>query len=68
MSFSPDELTRYSRQFSIPEFGLEGQKRLQAGSVLCIGAGGLGSPAITYLAAAGAGKITIVDADRVEAS
>ena len=68
MSFSPDELTRYSRQFSIPEFGLEGQKRLQAGSVLCIGAGGLGSPAITYLAAAGVGKITIVDADRVEAS
>jgi sulfur-carrier protein adenylyltransferase/sulfurtransferase len=68
MSFSPRELNRYARQFSIPEFGMEGQSRLREGSVLCIGAGGLGSPALTYLAAAGVGRIGIVDADRVDAS
>ncbi len=68
MSFSPRELHRYARQFSIPEFGMEGQSRLRRGSVLCIGAGGLGSPALTYLAAAGVGRIGIVDADRVDAS
>jgi molybdopterin/thiamine biosynthesis adenylyltransferase/rhodanese-related sulfurtransferase len=68
MAFSPQELNRYARQFSIPEFGMEGQSRLRSGSVLCIGAGGLGSPALTYLAAAGVGRIGIVDADRVDAS
>jgi molybdopterin/thiamine biosynthesis adenylyltransferase/rhodanese-related sulfurtransferase len=68
MSFTPRELSRYARQFSIPEFGMEGQSRLRCGSVLCIGAGGLGSPALTYLAAAGVGRIGIVDADRVDAS
>lgn len=68
MSFSPRELNRYARQFSIPEFGMEGQRRLKLGSVLCIGAGGLGSPALMYLAAAGVGRIGIVDADRVETS
>lgn len=64
----PRELSRYARQMSMPEFGVEGQNRLRAGSVLCIGAGGLGSPALMYLAAAGVGRIGIVDADTVEFS
>ena len=62
------ELNRYARQMSMPELGVEGQHRLRAGSVLCIGAGGLGSPALMYLAAAGVGRIGIVDADTVEHS
>jgi adenylyltransferase/sulfurtransferase len=62
------ELLRYSRHLSMPEFGPQGQNRLREGSVLCIGAGGLGSPAISYLAAAGVGRIGIVDADVVDAS
>ena len=52
----------------LPDFGAEGQERLKAASVLCVGAGGLGSPAIMYLAAAGVGKIGIVDADAVDIS
>ena len=68
MSFSPRELNRYARQFSIPEFGKESQSRLRAGSVLCIGAGGLGSPAALYLGSAGVGRITVVDHDQVDAT
>jgi adenylyltransferase/sulfurtransferase len=65
---SPDELRRYARHLSLPEFGLAGQERLARGSVLLVGAGGLGSPAALYLAAAGVGRIGIVDGDRVDAS
>ena len=67
-SFSAAELQRYARHLSIPEFGIEGQKKLKAAKVLCIGAGGLGSPVTMYLAAAGVGCIGIVDADVVDAS
>ena len=67
-NLQPQELGRYARQMSMPELGVEGQHRLRAGSVLCIGAGGLGSPALMYLAAAGVGRIGIVDADTVEHS
>jgi len=62
------EFERYSRHLILPEVALEGQKKLKAGSVLCIGAGGLGSPAALYLAAAGVGRIGIVDFDAVDAS
>jgi sulfur-carrier protein adenylyltransferase/sulfurtransferase len=59
-------LNRYLRQTTLPEFGEAGQARLRAGSVLIVGAGGLGSPAATYLAAAGVGRIGLVDFDRVD--
>lgn len=59
---------RYRRQLSLPSFGLSAQKALAEAHVLCIGAGGLGSPALQYLAAAGIGRITIVDDDVVELS
>ncbi len=62
------ELDRYARQMALPEFGLEAQRRLKNASVLCIGAGGLGSPAAIHLAAAGVGRIAIVDPDTVERS
>jgi sulfur-carrier protein adenylyltransferase/sulfurtransferase len=62
------EIARYSRHLILPEVGLDGQKKLKAGSVLCIGAGGLGSPATLYLAAAGVGRIGLVDFDAVDAS
>lgn len=62
------DLSRYERQLALAEFGEEGQRRLKAASVLIIGAGGLGSPAATYLAAAGVGTIGLVDHDRVELS
>ncbi len=65
---SNEEIKRYSRHLIMPEVGVEGQKRLKAGSVLCIGAGGLGSPAAMYLAAAGVGRIGIVDFDVVDFS
>ena len=65
---SKSELQRYARHLAIPEFGLEAQKKLKAASVLCIGAGGLGSPITMYLAAAGVGCIGLVDADVVEIS
>ncbi len=68
MEFSPEERERYARHFSLPDFGAEGQRKLNAASVLCIGAGGLGSPVTMYLAAAGVGTIGLVDADTVEAS
>ena len=64
--FSPEEKQRYSRHFLLPEVGEEGQKKLKQSAVLCIGTGGLGSPVILYLAAAGVGKIGIVDADSVD--
>jgi len=59
---------RYARQINLPEMGVEGQKKLENSSIVVIGAGGLGSPALFYLAAAGVGNITIVDGDTVEAS
>jgi sulfur-carrier protein adenylyltransferase/sulfurtransferase len=67
-SFSREELIRYSRQLSLPEFGVEGQRRLANAKVLIVGAGGLGSPAALYLAAAGVGTIGVVEFDRVDAS
>src|SRR5438552_10418814 len=63
---SAAELQRYSRHLIMPEVTVEGQKRLKAARVLCIGAGGLGSPASLYLAAAGVGRLGIVDFDRVD--
>jgi molybdopterin/thiamine biosynthesis adenylyltransferase/rhodanese-related sulfurtransferase len=62
------EIQRYSRHLLLSEVGIDGQKRLKAGRVLCIGAGGLGSPAALYLAAAGVGTIGIVDFDAVDES
>ncbi|HMQ63685.1 MAG TPA: ThiF family adenylyltransferase [Flavilitoribacter sp.] len=66
--FSLSEQKRYARHFALPGFGQEGQARLKSGSALVIGAGGLGCPALLYLAAAGVGRIGIVDGDRVEES
>lgn len=63
---TPDELSRYARHLAIPEFGIEGQRKLRAARVLCIGAGGLGSPITLYLAAAGIGGLGLVDPDVVE--
>jgi sulfur-carrier protein adenylyltransferase/sulfurtransferase len=63
-----DDLARYSRHLILPEVGMEGQQRLKAAKVLCVGAGGLGSPLAFYLAAAGIGTLGLVDFDRVEAS
>src|SRR5574342_773061 len=63
-----DEILRYSRHLLIPEVGLEGQKKLKAASVLVIGTGGLGSPVSLYLAAAGVGRIGLVDYDVVDSS
>ena len=68
MELNNDEIRRYSRHLILPEVGLAGQKRIKAASVLCIGAGGLGSPIAMYLAAAGIGKIGIVDFDTVDYS
>jgi adenylyltransferase/sulfurtransferase len=67
-NLSQDEIKRYSRHLIMPEVGMDGQRKLKAGSVLCIGAGGLGSPAAMYLAAAGIGRIGIVDFDVVDFS
>ncbi|MFL6528712.1 MAG: molybdopterin-synthase adenylyltransferase MoeB, partial [Chthoniobacterales bacterium] len=66
--FSDDERARYSRQLMLPQIGAAGQERLKNARVLCIGAGGLGSPAALYLAAAGVGTLGIVDSDRVDLS
>lgn len=68
LDFSSEERARYSRHFLIPEFGEESQVKLKGARVLVVGAGGLGSPALLYLAAAGVGYIGIVDFDRVEDS
>jgi adenylyltransferase/sulfurtransferase len=61
-----DQLLRYSRHILLPELGVEGQERLAASHALIVGAGGLGSPAAIYLAAAGVGRITLCDADTVD--
>ena len=68
IQLSKDEYARYSRHIILPEVGLDGQKRLKAASVLCVGTGGLGSPLLLYLAAAGIGRIGIVDFDVVDTS
>jgi len=68
IKFSREELARYDRHIIIPEFGLESQKKLKAAKVLVIGSGGLGSPVLLYLAAAGVGTIGIVDFDVVDDS
>ncbi len=68
IQLTKEEYERYSRHLILPEVGLEGQKRLKAASVLCIGTGGLGSPLLLYLAAAGVGRIGIVDFDIVDHS
>jgi adenylyltransferase/sulfurtransferase len=68
VELSPQEVARYSRHLIMPEVGMEGQKRLKAASVLLIGAGGLGSPLGLYLAAAGVGRIGLVDFDVVDFS
>jgi len=68
IQLTKEEYERYSRHLILPEVGLDGQKRLKAASVLCIGTGGLGSPLLLYLAAAGIGRIGIVDFDVVDSS
>ncbi|MFM6357117.1 MAG: molybdopterin-synthase adenylyltransferase MoeB, partial [Planktothrix sp.] len=68
IQLTKEDYERYSRHLILPEVGLEGQKRLKAASVLCIGTGGLGSPLLLYLAAAGIGRIGIVDFDVVDHS
>ena len=68
MELNNEEIRRYSRHLILPEVGLAGQKKIKGSSVLCIGAGGLGSPIAMYLAAAGIGKIGIVDFDTVDFS
>lgn len=68
MELNNDEIRRYSRHLILPEVGLSGQKKIRGTSVLCIGAGGLGSPIAMYLAAAGIGKLGILDFDVVDFS
>jgi molybdopterin/thiamine biosynthesis adenylyltransferase/rhodanese-related sulfurtransferase len=68
MSLSPSDLARYSRHLALREIGVAGQEKLKAARVLVIGAGGLGSPSILYLAAAGVGTLGIVDFDKVDVS
>jgi adenylyltransferase/sulfurtransferase len=68
IELSKAEIERYSRHLILPEIGMEGQKKLKASSVLCIGAGGLGSPLGMYLAAAGVGRLGVVDFDVVDES
>lgn len=68
MEFSAEEQARYARQLALEGFGIDGQQRLHDGSVLIVGAGGLGSPVAYYLAAAGVGHIGIIDGDAVDTS
>jgi adenylyltransferase/sulfurtransferase len=65
---TPAELSRYARQLTLPQIGIEGQRRLKASRVLVLGAGGLGSPILTALVAAGTGTVAVVDSDTVEPS
>ena len=65
---SNEEIARYSRHLILPEVGMEGQQKLKAAKVLCVGTGGLGAPLALYLAAAGVGTIGLVDFDTVDAS
>lgn len=65
---SSSELQRYSRHLALPELGIEGQKKLKQASALVVGVGGLGSPVSLYLAAAGVGRIGIIDCDRIDAT
>ena len=65
-NLTKQELNRYSRHLILPEVGIKGQEKIKQGKILIIGAGGLGSPAALYLAAAGVGTIGIVDFDKVE--
>lgn len=66
--FTPEQITRYARHFTLPEVGEKGQAKLLEGKVLCVGAGGLGSPVAFYLAAAGVGTIGLIDHDTVDMS
>jgi adenylyltransferase/sulfurtransferase len=68
MTLSTEELQRYARHLNLPEIGVAGQEKIKQAKVLCVGAGGLGSPAITYLTAAGVGELGIIDNDLVETS
>src|SRR3954454_2579419 len=65
-ALTKDEILRYSRHLILPEVGMEGQQKLKAARVLCVGAGGLGSPLALYLAAAGVGTLGLVDFDVVD--
>ena len=67
-ALTPEEVSRFARHLTLPQVGAEGQLRLKSARVLCVGAGGLGSPALLYLAAAGVGTLGIVDADSVDTS
>jgi len=67
-NLSSEEISRYARHISLPEIGIQGQEKLKCSSIACIGTGGLGSPLLIYLAAAGIGRIGIVDFDVVENS
>ena len=68
MPFNPAEIARYQRHLSLAGFGPAAQEKLRRGTVLVIGAGGLGCPALLYLAAAGVGRIRVIDPDRVDLS
>src|SRR6478735_8452631 len=67
-TFSPEELSRYNRHIILPQFGMAAQQKLKRAKVLVVGCGGLGSPLLLYLAAAGVGIIGLIDFDRVEES
>lgn len=68
MAFTPEERQRYARHLDLPGFGAHAQERLRAGRVLVVGCGGLGSPALYYLAAAGVGRLGLMDSDQVDIS
>jgi molybdopterin-synthase adenylyltransferase len=68
MSFTREQLKRYSRQILLPEIGLSGTERLRDSSVLVVGAGGLGSPVLTYLVSSGVGRVRLAEADSLELS
>ena len=68
VALTPSEIQRYARHLIMPEVAMQGQKRLKAAKVLCIGTGGLGSPLSLYLAAAGVGTLGLVDFDVVDVS